>query len=363
MREWALDAPPAAGSDSVSALRLAIQTQQASAVAATNSVKASGAHLSALLASSDSIIASAGDLTASINNLRNAEWSGSLTVSWPSADALNGLTTRLQAITDALASEKSSIAAFVANSTRDLSDIQSKLEPLRVKINAQDITVETSKTRNDADISAIKEAVDAADALHNSLRDHNNTLLTLSPRLDQLSTIATQLSGILNDISISGDKYKSFAAAQESLNQWNDRLGALLTASGGSFVTNTAAYSTSQTVTCEYAFARTKQVKVTLVRSDMMPGTTATSPTSFDLGTMECASPFDVSAGVAFSFITQREYGIQAIPDPPPATTSTNRFVITSDSSFHPVPIAVISARLCRIERKGCYRWCFRRRC
>jgi hypothetical protein len=62
---------------------------------------------------------------------------------------------------------------------------------------------------------------------------------------------------------------------------------------------------------------------------------------------MECASPFIVSAGVDFRTILTREFAIQPVASPPGSTTTINEFVLTSKSSFHPLPIGIVSARLC----------------
>jgi hypothetical protein len=60
---------------------------------------------------------------------------------------------------------------------------------------------------------------------------------------------------------------------------------------------------------------------------------------------LTCASPFAVSAGIEFSTITAREFGI--IKSVGGANnTSVNKFGLTSDSAFHPLPVALVHVRL-----------------
>ena len=337
------------GTGDVTDLRGSILQQQSAAARATSNVKASGDRLSALLESSDAIIRGQGNLVSSVNSLRDAAWQSSLSQAWPGQDQLDTLRAQLQVVVDNISREKSALPGFVANTTRDLTDLQNKVDSTRAKLYSRQQIVESNASLKATDEETITLAVKMADKLHDDLRDRNVMLLAFSSRLDQLSTIETQLATILDDIGNSGQRYQSFVAAKESLSEWNVRLDAVLNPDSA---LTPAGYTTSQSVDCEYSFARTKRVKVTLSRVDRMPGSNSTSASSFELGTMECASPFDVSAGVAFSFVTQREYGIGAVPNSNGSTT--NRFVLTSDSSFHPVPIALISARLCEIsERVG----------
>lgn len=60
---------------------------------------------------------------------------------------------------------------------------------------------------------------------------------------------------------------------------------------------------------------------------------------------LTCASPFTISAGVEFSTIPSREFGIIKSAGGP-NNTSINTFGLTSDSAFHPLPIALAHARL-----------------
>jgi len=78
----------------------------------------------------------------------------------------------------------------------------------------------------------------------------------------------------------------------------------------------------------------------------LMPGTTATGPETVLSLTVECTSPFTISAGVAFSTIGQHQFAIQPTSATPPATGTVNTFVATDTSDFHPLPLGMIHARL-----------------
>ena len=65
---------------------------------------------------------------------------------------------------------------------------------------------------------------------------------------------------------------------------------------------------------------------------------------------------FRVKAGVDFSTIEKHEFAIQASPvtppptGTPPATATVNKFVLTNNSRFHPLPLGMIHARLCEFN-------------
>lgn len=60
--------------------------------------------------------------------------------------------------------------------------------------------------------------------------------------------------------------------------------------------------------------------------------------------TLTCASPFAVSGGVEFSTIPSNEFAI--VKSSGTGTTSTNKFGYSSQSSFHPLPVAVAHVRI-----------------
>jgi hypothetical protein len=61
--------------------------------------------------------------------------------------------------------------------------------------------------------------------------------------------------------------------------------------------------------------------------------------------TITCASPFTVSGGVEFSTIPNREFAIVKSAGGA-NNTSVSKFGYSSQSSFHPLPVAIVHARI-----------------
>jgi len=165
--------------------------------------------------------------------------------------------------------------------------------------------------------------------------------------------------GVIPDLEQASSKYTDFQTAQEALVAWQTRMSDLQKRwgdyqagikSGKSEEENLDPFSLSTSADCEFAFSRTKTTSVVLTRVDLMPGTTATGPETVLSLSVECTSPFTVSAGVAFSTIGEHQFAIQPSLATPPATGTVNEFVATETSSFHPLPIAMIHARLCEFN-------------
>jgi hypothetical protein len=336
-------------------IRSRVLTLQSAAANATNSVKSAGSSLIALLMNSDSTIRTGGTLAPSISQLQqSAIWMSALRASWPSGADLDSARRDLGTLTDDLNSEKNALPAFIVATTRDLTAYRSKLDDLQTRIATRKRAVDGDVALAQSDGQAISVAATNARNYHEYLLDVEVKIASLSGSVDQYLATTNQLSGILDDIKIGGDKYNAFVLALNGqpangstpetlgLTGWNLRLDAV------------KAMSTYQVksdpFTCDYTFSTTKTVTVTFSRTDRMPG--GSQSQDYPLGIMECASPFNVSAGVLFSFLTQREYGIQAVPNTPGSTTTTNEFVTTSDSNINFQPIALISARLCELNEK-----------
>ena len=77
-----------------------------------------------------------------------------------------------------------------------------------------------------------------------------------------------------------------------------------------------------------------------------MPGVKDAKPETILDVTVECTSPFTVSAGVAFSSIGQREFAIVQSSDGKNPPGVVNKFASTATSSFHPLPLGIIHARI-----------------
>jgi hypothetical protein len=173
----------------------------------------------------------------------------------------------------------------------------------------------------------------------------------------------------LADLGPGGKSNADFLTAQQDLRNWNERM---IT------VTQTAEPSRTQTIKsptdqneelftlpshkapCVFAFAGTKAIKVELIQTDRLPlavtvmgsnrdsssaKTVPATPKAISLITVECTSPFVMSAGVAFSSITERDFVIQKDSD------GQNRFATDAHSNFHPLPLAMVNMRYKEFNR------------
>ena len=161
------------------------------------------------------------------------------------------------------------------------------------------------------------------------------------------------------DLEPSSSKFTDFQTAQEALISWKTKMIDLRNrwnvytaakATGASEEVNPSPFSLSTVADCEFAFSRTKTTAITLTRADLMPGTTSAAPETVLSVSVECTSPFTVSAGVAFSTIEAHQFAIQASPATPPATGTVNKFVVTNNSNFHPLVLGIVHARLCEVN-------------
>jgi len=104
----------------------------------------------------------------------------------------------------------------------------------------------------------------------------------------------------------------------------------------------------SEDVQCHSVFGGndaklTLQVSQTVAFPSASSSQSQSQAQSIDLGTMTCSPPITFSAGVAFSSIREQEFGIAAVSS---GKTTANQFVLTSDSTFKPIPMAFAHARL-----------------
>lgn len=190
--------------------------------------------------------------------------------------------------------------------------------------------------------------------------DDSSKQLTKTQTLLSWATAENQrVLTAIPDLESSSTKFSDFQTAQEALISWKTRMTdlrdrwnvyAAAKAAGKTEGVNPSPFSLSAVADCEFAFSRTKTTAITLTRADLMPGTTSAAPETVLSVSVECTSPFTVSAGVAFSTIEARQFAIQASPATPPATGTVNKFVVTNNSSFHPLVLGMVHARLCELN-------------
>jgi hypothetical protein len=156
----------------------------------------------------------------------------------------------------------------------------------------------------------------------------------------------------------SSPAYTSFLNARAALLQWKAKMTTTLENWKNSKANpRTAAdpfSKESDYENCGFAFSGTKDDVVTLTRVDLAPGATNASPPPVVLTVkIECTSPFNLSAGVAFSTIPDHEYTISQVQTTSGGTTTTSDIITqNSMSSFHPLPLALASMRFWEPDEK-----------
>lgn len=222
-------------------------------------------------------------------------------------------------------------------------------------------TLNTTKPASADDQTALQQEAQRVHTASANLDDKIKQLEKTTPLLAWATTENLRVVSAIPDLEASSTKYTDFETAQEALLSWKTRMSDLrdrwntyktVKSQGKTEEENPSPFSLSASADCEFAFSRTKTTAITLTRTDLMPGTTATAPEAVLTVNVECTSPFTVSAGVEFSTIEKHEFAIQASPATPPATGTVNKFVLTNDSNFHPLPLGMVHARLCEFDER-----------
>jgi hypothetical protein len=232
----------------------------------------------------------------------------------------------------------------------DLSQVDQILSQAKnLKSQLQDAQKSAQSKINDIDA---KLSPDSASAETKSLlterKTHLQDISAADDLLKRLDPVITQLA----DIAADGKKYKDFSTLLTNLRKWNQRMIAL------DHLDHPFTLP-PQPAPCGFAFSKTKTIKEELARTDLFASTAAASDsgsasksskdssavTTIPLITVECTSPFSLSAGVAFSGIIERDFLIQPVPNSQNSTTTTNRFTTDAHSNFHPLPVALVNVR------------------
>ena len=135
-----------------------------------------------------------------------------------------------------------------------------------------------------------------------------------------------------------GDKAAKFAQKVGIIQYWKNIISTL----------SVDAFTLQAEVNCGVLFNRNEQTILKLLmvdRTSIFDGPLAGAQTKDGLLTVTCSSPFAVTAGAAFSTISNQQFAIVKSA-PASGTTSVNQFGVTSDSKITPYPIAMAHARL-----------------
>jgi hypothetical protein len=204
-------------------------------------------------------------------------------------------------------------------------------------------------TGSTAEVQAAKDEVTSE--LQN-LADSKDNLNLASDELLTASQVNSAILAAVPDLAQGSSKYTSFVQARDQLVTWKARMSNVLEQwttwshlSDAQKAVTLDPFSISTLATCEFAFSRTKTTAITLTRTDRMPGSTATNAETVLSVSVECTSPFTVSAGVAFSSIPAHQFALQSTPATPPATGTVNEIVLTNNSNFHPLVIGMVHSR------------------
>ena len=275
-----------------------------------------------------------------------------LSAHWPSSADISALKISVDQRKTILAQTKTdfdgkrgSLIAGLSVAQRDLYVASEALESFAGQIQG-DANATNDQEAVVEDRTLITNKLDAINASNIDLNAAYAFLNSATATSDQMETAVSNIDG-------AGDKYKAFQQAQALLSDWQQQMIKIKTAwdlysaPGADQRLNPNPFTIRMIGTCDYAFSSTKQTAITLTASDQLPDKSAAAPATVLSVTVECASPFNVSAGVAFSSIPDREYAIQPVATPPGSTTTTNQFALTTDSSLHPVVLGMVSARLC----------------
>lgn len=255
-----------------------------------------------------------------------------LTTQWPSFDEIATVQNVASAMKSALAAFKTLYDPFIPKQTAALAllkqDCQTTID-----------TLKKQKKNDQSSITALENVVQGITSETTALTD-NATLLQW-----QSSQIDATLAG-LPDLLSDSSKYVSFVKNQAILENWDVRMTEIVQnydAYAADHAKHNPLYRETR-ADCEFSFGGGKTTTVTLSRKDLLPGSDPKNSETVLSVTVQCTSPLSISAGVAFDTIGENTFGIQPVAK---GQSTQNVFAITSQSSFHPVPLGMAHARLC----------------
>jgi hypothetical protein len=254
----------------------------------------------------------------------------------------------------------------------EISLLQADLNRTSSNLTALEATAPDSGGVGTNILPALANAQQQLKTYKDSIVNWQSDLKTCETDLDKLLTTL----GTIAPDSTAGLAYNK---AKEQLTAWQTRVQLFVASVDTDKGWTDDPLSVHYKVSCEFAFAGTQDTVVSLTRTsdalDSFPtessatgsgsagsakGTqpavknSPATPVPEKLVTVECTTPIVIAAGVVFSTIPAREFGIQPISTTTNAngtTTPVNIFVATADSSFHPLPAAAVHVRL--MEKKN----------
>jgi len=278
----------------------------------------------------------ADELIPAINRqLADPIFGAGLSATWPTFKEVSALQSSATGLKNALAAFKVLYDPFVPQQTAALAllkqDCQTQLDASKRQVPPDQVS-----------IGALSDALQEIVTEQTTLTDY---AALLQWEITQNDSVVAAVPDLLS----SSSKYGNFQQNQTILSYWKARMIDKQTKytayQAGNSSTNP--FELQTTSDCEFAFGGGKTSAVTLSRKDLLPGSDPKNSETVLSVTVQCSSPLSISAGVGFDTIGEKTFGIQAVANPAGSTTTTNVFVITSQSSFHPVPIGMAHVRLC----------------
>jgi hypothetical protein len=314
------------------------QTLRFNASSANAQIASAGLALNGFLSQTDGLLStSVGALFDGVRSFLTNTLSNVSTVTWPSGATLDALRTSVESAQPQLLATIATFTAFQTGQERDLTGARDALtitsESLRIAISKSD--------------PAVKQAVELVRtqiaARIRELESQRSEMIRIASTLDSASKQGPVILSGIAELDTNSKLYTDFRAAQDGLLQWQRRLQSTLDVWDDS-EDEDHAFELRLVASCAFSLGRTKTTAIQLVKVDKAPG--AGGSTTIPLVTVECTSPFSVSAGVEFSTQGEREFSIQSVATVtnPPATQ--NLFVSTVHSGVHPLPIGAINVRL-----------------
>jgi hypothetical protein len=162
-------------------------------------------------------------------------------------------------------------------------------------------------------------------------------------------------------LSLQGDAEK-FGSSSDNVSKLKDKVGLVRSWDGvlaniglrtdmlPDEVTNadiSAAFVLWKSIHCGTLFNQTSKDAVSVVTMDQTVTFDGKSPSvkaNDPFVTVACSTPFSITGGIAFSLIEQKEFAI--IKSSGPNNTSVNKFGTLNSSQVHPMPMAMVHARL-----------------
>ena len=154
----------------------------------------------------------------------------------------------------------------------------------------------------------------------------------------ELTLLQANVTSMLTEViptRAGGDKPVAFSKQVAIVAAWDALIKSL---TEDSFILKTY-------VGCGIVFNQNRQIAVRLLQTDRLPSFDGTALSQTDLKdpfvTVTCASPFTVSAGIEFSFLSNNTFGIV-----PSGTSGTNQFGVTDIAHISPLPIGMVHGRI-----------------